>query len=436
VSNSPLSRLIWGVGLVVFSIPRLANAQASLQVPIQFDFLNPGARSLALGGAFTGLADDATAAFTNPAGLPQLRRPEVSFEGRFRHLQSPFLQAGRLSGTKTGVGIDTVDGPVYGSSTENAVSASYLSVVYPKNNWAVAAYRHELVRLNESFSAQGVLQLDRFGDARELPLQASRDLSITTYGISGAYRLSDQLSLGAGVIAQHLSLESTFQRFIALGSYGPPDFTSAVAASLQNSHQTGAGFNLGVQWTLQSNVRVGAVYRHAPSFDFQLQDGDIGQPALLRTAKFNVPNTLAIGAAVRLTDVLMVTVDYDRVQYSRLSDGYVSAQAALSGRTAQFVLEDGNEVHAGVEYVLSKVPKTPALRVGAWYDPGHSIAYVQTAAHDLLDERFAAYLPAPESRTHLTFGAGLPISPRLEFNVGADLTMHLGVVSASAVFRF
>ena len=33
-----------------------------------------------MGGAFVGVADDATAAFNNPAGLTVLNRPEVSAE--------------------------------------------------------------------------------------------------------------------------------------------------------------------------------------------------------------------------------------------------------------------------------------------------------------------------------------------------------------------
>jgi hypothetical protein len=36
---------------------------------VDFRFNNPGARANAMGGAFIGLADDATAAYTNPAGL-------------------------------------------------------------------------------------------------------------------------------------------------------------------------------------------------------------------------------------------------------------------------------------------------------------------------------------------------------------------------------
>src|SRR5947207_8864896 len=49
---------------------------------LQFNFGNPGARSLGMGGAFIGLADDASAAEANPAGLTILRKPEISIEGR------------------------------------------------------------------------------------------------------------------------------------------------------------------------------------------------------------------------------------------------------------------------------------------------------------------------------------------------------------------
>src|SRR6266705_2178315 len=49
---------------------------------LQFNFGNPGARSLGMGGAFLGLADDASAAEANPAGLTILRKPEVSVETR------------------------------------------------------------------------------------------------------------------------------------------------------------------------------------------------------------------------------------------------------------------------------------------------------------------------------------------------------------------
>ncbi len=71
--------------LILLLAGLLAPANVSGQeavVPLQFSFSDPGARSMGFGGAFVALADDATAAFANPAGLVQLLRPEVSIEGR------------------------------------------------------------------------------------------------------------------------------------------------------------------------------------------------------------------------------------------------------------------------------------------------------------------------------------------------------------------
>ena len=49
----------------------------------QFNFNNPGARALGMGGAFVAVADDATAVVANPAGLTILQRPEISAEYKF-----------------------------------------------------------------------------------------------------------------------------------------------------------------------------------------------------------------------------------------------------------------------------------------------------------------------------------------------------------------
>src|ERR1044071_2561316 len=82
-------------------------AQTSLQIPLQFDFVNPGAKSLALAGAFAGVADDATASFANPAGLTFLGGPETSVEIRGTRVTTPFLSGGRLSGQISNIGVDT-----------------------------------------------------------------------------------------------------------------------------------------------------------------------------------------------------------------------------------------------------------------------------------------------------------------------------------------
>src|SRR3954467_3589297 len=69
--------------LLLIAIPTFAqNVDIESLSGLQFNFGNPGARSLGMGGAFLGLADDASAAEANPAGLTILRKPEISVEAR------------------------------------------------------------------------------------------------------------------------------------------------------------------------------------------------------------------------------------------------------------------------------------------------------------------------------------------------------------------
>src|ERR1700752_2465848 len=87
--------------LLFLAICALATAPVAAQntdieslAGLQFNFGNPGARSLGMGGAFLGLADDASAAEANPAGLTILRKPEFSIEARNYQEQQIFSTSG------------------------------------------------------------------------------------------------------------------------------------------------------------------------------------------------------------------------------------------------------------------------------------------------------------------------------------------------------
>src|SRR5690348_17283211 len=84
-----------------------AQTTAGVNAGIQFDFSRPGARSLGMAGAFVGVADDATAAQSNPAGLVNLSKPEISVEGRTWNYYSSLPLRGHAFGSPTNVGVDT-----------------------------------------------------------------------------------------------------------------------------------------------------------------------------------------------------------------------------------------------------------------------------------------------------------------------------------------
>ena len=71
--------IVWA-SLFYFTLPvpaRAASAEVGGQ-PAAFLSYGVGGRALAMGGAYYGISDDASAAYWNPSGLAQLQRKEVT----------------------------------------------------------------------------------------------------------------------------------------------------------------------------------------------------------------------------------------------------------------------------------------------------------------------------------------------------------------------
>src|SRR5919106_3525316 len=100
---------------------------------LQFNFGNPGARSLGMGGAFLGLADDASAAEANPAGLTILRKPEVSLELRNYEENQIFTTSGTFP---------DIERTAFKHYSKR-VNVSFASAVVPVKNFTFGAYYHE-----------------------------------------------------------------------------------------------------------------------------------------------------------------------------------------------------------------------------------------------------------------------------------------------------
>jgi hypothetical protein len=65
-------------GAFLLALVLLAGPRASAQIGIVFNRPGSGARAAGMANAFIAVSDDGTAASWNPAGLGQLRKPELS----------------------------------------------------------------------------------------------------------------------------------------------------------------------------------------------------------------------------------------------------------------------------------------------------------------------------------------------------------------------
>src|SRR5581483_5452915 len=116
---------------LLIAIPATAqNTDIESLSGLQFNFGNPGARSLGMGGAFLGLADDASAAEANPAGLTILRKPEVSLELRNYQEQQLFTTSGTYPDLQR----------TAFSHYSQRVDLTFGSFVYPVKNFTFGVY--------------------------------------------------------------------------------------------------------------------------------------------------------------------------------------------------------------------------------------------------------------------------------------------------------
>src|SRR5262249_51851891 len=90
-----LVRVVLALVMVAGAMAGTATAQSNDEVflALQWNFSTPGARANGMGRSFIGLADDATAAIANPAGLMNLTRPQVYGEAKNTQLKTDRLAA-------------------------------------------------------------------------------------------------------------------------------------------------------------------------------------------------------------------------------------------------------------------------------------------------------------------------------------------------------
>lgn len=437
---------------VLLGVPLAAQSNDEIQTGTQLNFSTPGARSLALGGAFVGLADDATAAYVNPAGLTQLVVPEASVEGRAFTFESLFTERGHTPLYElTGIGIDTVDGLAEGGIEDRTAGVSFLSYVHPIRRFSVAVYRHEVARFEASLLSQGLFFGRREVSARTNPSRSHFELDVVQVGVAAAWRVTDALSLGLGVATYSFTLDSFTERFQVASPtgdpvadsltgqhFGPADFRAGNVynSQVQAGDDQDVAFHAGVLWKASRRWSAGAVYRQGPAFAFDAvfvygpageRPGEV-EPTVGGAGTFRLPDVAALGVAFRPADPFVFTFDVVRVEYSDMTDELTNLLTVGRGEAELYRAEDVHELRLGFEYQGLHWRRPVALRLGVWRDGDHRIRYFGERQVSL------ARFRAGREEIHVAGGLGVVLG-RLQLDVAVDFSDPVDTVSLSTVVR-
>jgi long-subunit fatty acid transport protein len=225
-----------------------------IEYPSSMNPVGSGARALSMGGAFISIADDATAASWNPAGLVQLEWPELSwvFESGHREENTHFGKKSHLNA----------------SNTTNLSNLNYLSMVFPINEFKIdPQYQtHKLPQMVVSFNYQHLYDFNREWDS--LDYKQTGDLY--AFGIAFATQVYKYLRLGVtinywGDVFHENKWEQTYDQHMV--SIFPPPPIPGGQTIIDNTFQhdtytieDGWNANIGFLYDF-GKFRLGGVYK-------------------------------------------------------------------------------------------------------------------------------------------------------------------------------
>jgi long-subunit fatty acid transport protein len=343
-----------------------------------------GARATGMGGAFIAIADDATAASWNPSGLMQLETPEFSMVGSCDISRDDF---------------DSDLHPETSSMNEiTRYDLNYLSIAYPfqiaSKNMVVSLNYQKLYDLHKDMD----FNITSTGRLPGFPQYKIRDKvrfrqrgSLKALSPAYAIQITPRFSVGAtfNIWTDRLFWNNdwttkTEESFSGIGVTGTT-YRNKRLRKESFSHFKGFNMNFGFLWDINPAITIGAVFKtpFKASFHYRYQETQkVDQPAigsiLTSSVKFSehrelkMPMSYGLGVAFRLSDILTLSCDVYRTNWSRFymedKDNHDTSPINGVPRRDSHV-HDTTQFRLGGEYLLMVEKTIIPLRAGLFYDP-------------------------------------------------------------------
>jgi long-subunit fatty acid transport protein len=356
--------------LVMLFLPAVqGGASDTIDITSSPNPVGSGARALGMGGAFISVADDATAASWNPAGLIQLEKPEISVVGEgFQRAETNHF-AGHPEAS--------------GKQTVSQTGLNYLSAVYPFSvaGFSMAAsfnYQHLY-----DFARQWQLKLDDRKDNTFRDVDFSANGGLYAYGLAYSVQVLPTLSFGFTLnFWQDGIYENGWQQQELMTIKDPP-FQIDSFMSQKYSFQ-GFNGNVGLLWNVTDKLNLGAVFKspftaslkHRIYWATTIKSD--GSPDTREESEetlyeeLDMPMSYGFGASFLIADRLTVSSDiyvtrWDNFAYTHPDGKKTSAISGLPMKRSK--VRSTTQIRAGAEYLYVKPTYTIPFRCGVFYDP-------------------------------------------------------------------
>jgi long-subunit fatty acid transport protein len=341
--------------------------------------LNPvgsGARATGMGGAFIGVADDATAASWNPAGLIQLERPEISAVYQYFKREQSYNSEEHPE-------IETTNRMDAGAL--NYASAA-LPFVFLQRNMIVSLNYQRLYELNKVVNFD--LTWDFVGDKLFDDIEFRQDGFLYALSPAFAVQVAPTFYLGATLNfwGDYLGDNGWDTTYRSIGTGILADYPVEMTVN-QKETVSFDGFNahFGFLWSFHSKFTLGGVIK--TPFDADLKrDGEFYQSQNWTTLDdfsdslstyseeftLEMPMSYGLGLSYRHSDSLTIAFDIYRTNWSDfvLIDSEGEENNPLNGRSlSDGRLKDTTQVRLGAEYLIIKEKYVIPVRCGLFYDP-------------------------------------------------------------------
>ncbi|MBI2837143.1 MAG: hypothetical protein HYX75_02440 [Acidobacteria bacterium] len=442
----------------VLSASPNTNAQTNNEglANLQFNFLNPGARALGMGGAFVAMADDATTSLANPAGLLNLTQPEAGIELTSTRFENEIPWFGGTATAVLDTELHTLREFSYAFNPRSFPTTlsdlSFISFVFPirPREIVLSVFYDGQTRYEREFHTSGIPVLDRRDGGildKFFPVRSNLAYQQRLFGISASTRLGDRISIGGTVALAAFSIRS--------GTIRKPDSNDEIEQRLDGDDKR-IGTTLGVTVRATNRLRIGAVYARRPAFHLTFAP-DVrdrpGQALFSGPVKLDIPDRLALGLSWRARERLSINADLVRVMNSDLMRGYFNAfhhpdspdpfrKIPDAGREF-YEVRDGFELRAGMELVRIVHLRPLALRAGYWREPFHRMVRKEpdsSVVYDLAAPENWHYEPYTsrsfiESAHHATVGIGIAFAS-FSIDAGYDYSKPTRRLVLSGVYYF